>query len=122
MSYFIYKAFEWLSAFVRGIFFLFVTTLWIVVPLALLFGLVKGCDSLPYFVERQKQVDIQRKKEETPHVIREVDGCKVYAFKVNQHYHYFTRCPKDTTTDTTIEERHNKHTEQRIDQIVTENY
>lgn len=122
MKNFGYKAIEYLVEFISTIYFLIKTALWVIVPIVILFGIIKGCSSLPYFEERQKQADIKRKIEETPHVIREVDDCKVYAFKVNQHYHYFTRCPKDTTTDTTIEERHNKRTEYRIDQIVTENY
>lgn len=39
-------------------------------------------------------------REQTPHVIREADGCKVYAFKSGANYHYFTRCPANTTTET----------------------
>lgn len=35
----------------------------------------------------------KRVAEETPHVIREADGCKVYAFKAADRWHYFTRCP-----------------------------
>jgi hypothetical protein len=37
--------------------------------------------------------------ERTPHVIREADGCKVYAFKGDGVYHYFTRCGSTVTTD-----------------------
>lgn len=33
-----------------------------------------------------------------PHVIREVDGCKVYAFNAGGHTHYFTRCGSNVTT------------------------
>jgi hypothetical protein len=36
--------------------------------------------------------------EQTPHVIREADGCKVYAFKAGDSTHYFTRCPNATVT------------------------
>lgn len=45
-----------------------------------------------------------RKANETPHVIREADGCKVYAFLSGDRYHYFTRCKDQTTTDTSWEE------------------
>lgn len=42
-----------------------------------------------------------RKQKETPHVVREADGCKVYAFLSGDRWHYFTRCPDSTTvTDT----------------------
>lgn len=53
--------------------------------------------------DAQKIADDQAKKvrEETPHVVREADGCKVYAFKSGDHWHFFTRCPDSTTvTDT----------------------
>lgn len=43
-------------------------------------------------------------REQTPHVIREADGCKVYAFKSGDRYHYFTRCPiSQTTTESSWE-------------------
>ncbi|WP_146215079.1 hypothetical protein [Rivihabitans pingtungensis] len=34
----------------------------------------------------------------TPHVIREADGCRVYAFEDGGHQHYFVRCGNDRTT------------------------
>lgn len=40
-------------------------------------------------------------KNSTARVIREVDGCKVYAFKSTGNWHYFTRCANQTSTDTT---------------------
>jgi len=36
--------------------------------------------------------EARERAERTPHVIREADGCKVYAFKANGRDHYFTRC------------------------------
>lgn len=36
---------------------------------------------------------------ETPHVIREADGCKVYEFEAQGRNHYFTRCPATTSTE-----------------------
>lgn len=39
--------------------------------------------------------------EATPRVIREADGCKVFTFKDSGAWHYFTRCPTITTTETT---------------------
>lgn len=51
----------------------------------------------------------QRKANETPHVVREADGCKVYAFLSGDRYHYFTRCPDSkTTTDTSWDECHSE--------------
>ena len=40
----------------------------------------------------------REERERTPHVIREADGCKVYAWKGGDRYHYFTRCPNSRTT------------------------
>ena len=46
----------------------------------------------------------ERVRQETPHVVREADGCKVYAFKSGDRWHFFTRCPNSTTnTDTAYE-------------------
>ena len=51
----------------------------------------------------------RRRAEETPHVIRDADGCKVYAFLSGDRYHYFTRCPDSkTTTDSSWDECHNE--------------
>lgn len=47
----------------------------------------------------------QRRANETPHVVREADGCKVYAFMAGDRWHYFTRCPNAVTvTDTAYEQ------------------
>lgn len=49
-------------------------------------------------------VAAQVKADQTPRVIREADGCKVYAFKAGDKWHYFTRCLNSTTkTDRTYE-------------------
>lgn len=49
----------------------------------------------------------QRRANETPHVIREAEGCKVYAFLSGDRYHYFTRCPDGkTVTDASWDECH----------------
>lgn len=43
----------------------------------------------------------RERREKTPHVIREADGCKVYAWKGGDgKYHYFTRCPNSQTSTT----------------------
>lgn len=67
------------------------------------------------FVEADPETEVKRAAyrkeqrakelaEQTPHVIREADGCKVYAFKSGDRWHYFTRCPSSSTvTDTTFE-------------------
>lgn len=45
-----------------------------------------------------------QKADQTPHIVREADGCKVYAFKSGDRWHFFTRCPNATTvTDTAYE-------------------
>lgn len=40
--------------------------------------------------------------EAQPHVIKQVDGCKVYAWKGDSgRYHFFTRCPGSATSTET---------------------
>jgi hypothetical protein len=77
-----------------------------------IFGMVKCSqwdDSRPSTIAARAAEAAQAKAEATPHVIREADGCKVYAFKAGDRYHYFTRCPgSSTTTESSWTERHGK--------------
>lgn len=59
-------------------------------------------------VKAQEEAEAaQRREQETPHVVREADGCKVYTFLVGDRYHFFTRCPDGgTVTDTSWDECH----------------
>jgi hypothetical protein len=72
----------------------------------------------------QKKQQEQDAADRIPRVIREVDGCKVYAFK-EHHWHFFTRCPTTTTTDRTYEECRQsgktRRCENKTEQIVTGN-
>lgn len=59
---------------------------------------------------------------ETPHVIRQADGCKVYAFKDAGSIHYFTRCPESiVTTERTWTERQGKMNVEKHEEIETRN-
>lgn len=54
--------------------------------------------------EKARQDAEIRRQQEIPHVVREADGCKVYAFLSGDRWHYFTRCPDArTVTDTAYE-------------------
>lgn len=64
----------------------------------------------------------EQRARETPHVVREADGCKVYAFERDGRDHYFTRCPASTDTETTWTERCGKNcTRQKSENVVTHN-
>ena len=71
--------------------------------LLVVLGGVVSCNQSEWYQSGQREADArheaQEKVEATPHVIREADGCKVYAFKSGGLYHYFTRCPEGTTTE-----------------------
>lgn len=55
----------------------------------------------------QREQIAQDAADRKPHVIREADGCKVYAFKSEGIWHYFTRCPASrTTTESSRQECH----------------
>lgn len=68
----------------------------------LLVGGIVSCHQSEWYQaeERVKEAAraVQDKADATPHVIREADGCKVYAFKAGQ-WHYFTRCEGGTITE-----------------------
>lgn len=68
---------------------------------------VMSCQNTEFYKEYKKEQAQYEQQQETPHVIREADGCKVYAFKANDKMHYFTRCPDSkTSTETNHEECH----------------
>lgn len=55
--------------------------------------------------EGARQRAAKEEADRQPRVVREADGCKVYAFKSGDRWHYFTRCPNaHTVTDTAYEE------------------
>ncbi|WP_186077523.1 hypothetical protein [Burkholderia gladioli] len=69
---------------------------------ALLLSAIGGCtywgvfsDSAKRGMERDRA---QAAADAKPHVIRESDGCKVYTFRADSNWHYFTRCPDGTVT------------------------
>lgn len=49
--------------------------------------------------QEERQAAAKARADATPHVVREADGCKVYAWKGgDDRFHYFTRCPASTTS------------------------
>jgi hypothetical protein len=71
--------------------------------------------------EIQERHEAQDRADRTPHVIREADGCKVYAFKTGE-WHYFTRCPNSTVqTDRSYTENCGKNcTRHKVESITTQ--
>lgn len=65
--------------------------------------------------------EARRAAERKPRVIREADGCKVYAFKEGDRWHYFTRCPEQTTTESSYSVRSGKTTRTETESITTTN-
>jgi len=84
-----------------------------------MFG-IKSCAESDWHQENLKKEAAQNEADKQPRVIREVDGCKVYAFK-SDYWHYFTRCPSETTTDTAHVVRSGKTSRTEYDSIVTQN-
>lgn len=85
-----------------------------------IFGM-KSCTESDWYKAGERDRAAQERAEQTPHVIREKDSCKVYAFKAGDAYHYFTSCPNATvTTDRSYTETCGKHcTKQKVETIVT---
>jgi hypothetical protein len=83
---------------------------WPVIIALCCFGVYK-CNTSEWYKADQARDAAQARAEATPHVIREADGCKVYAFKAGDRTHYFTRCPDSkTSTESSWTERHGKST------------
>lgn len=101
---------------------------WVLVFISMAALFVSSCrDTQAYADYRQSEARdaeekaMRRRAVETPHVVREADGCKVYAFESGGHTHYFTRCPGETTqTDTTRVIHSGKTSKTVIESVVTE--
>jgi hypothetical protein len=85
----------------------------------LVFG-ISSCQETEWYKESKRQEAIQEQRDRTPHVIREADGCKVYAFK-GDGWHYFTRCGETVTTERTYQVKEGKTTKTKTETIATEN-
>jgi hypothetical protein len=71
---------------------------------------------------KEAQKAAEKLARETPRVIREADGCKVYAFEKSGREHFFTRCPATTDTETTWSESCGKNCRrEKSSNILTEN-
>jgi hypothetical protein len=97
---------------------------WACIVAVVVFGIVKCTewdDARPSTIAARAAEAAQERADMEPHVIREGDGCKVYAFKAGDAYHYFTRCGDGSvTTDRQYQERHGKTTETKTETIVTQ--
>ena len=62
-----------------------------------IFG-IHSCRQSEWWQAGGRAIAERERRESTPHVVREADGCKVYAFKAQERYHYFTRRGSTTTT------------------------
>jgi hypothetical protein len=82
---------------------------------------VSACTNSEWYRKQQKELAAEQQRWATPHVIQEVDGCKVYAFKTDR-YHYFTRCGDKTTTEASYSVNCGKScTRTEVETITTEN-
>lgn len=59
---------------------------------------VYRCQNSEWNKARQRQEEAEARANAIPHVIREAEGCKVYAWKGGD-WHYFTRCGETVTTE-----------------------
>lgn len=83
-------------------------------------GSFYGCTMSDWGKRQEADREAQERADATPHVIREADGCKVYAFKSGD-WHYFTRCSDGSvTTERNWSERQGKQTVHKSETIVTE--
>lgn len=80
---------------------------------------IQSCSNSDWYRASEREKIAQERADATPHVIRQADGCKVYAFKSGD-WHYFTRCGDgNITTERNWTERQGKQTIKRSETIVT---
>lgn len=82
---------------------------------------ITSCATSGWKAESDKRAEAQAAADMQPRVIREVDGCKVYAFKSGDRWHYFTRCADQTTTESSYDVRSGKTTRTEVESITTKN-
>jgi hypothetical protein len=87
--------------------------IWWLIKLAVVVGLcvfgVHACNTSDWYQASQRAEAAQAAANRKPHVIREADGCKVYAFTADGRTHFFTRCPDSrTSTESSWTESHGK--------------
>jgi hypothetical protein len=82
-----------------------------------LFG-VKSCADSDWYQKQMSANAAARTARETPHVIREKDGCKVYAFERDGRDHYFTRCGEVVTTETNWTQSCGKNCSKQVSDII----
>lgn len=80
-----------------------------------------GTDFRQREAEQGQQKLAARMARETPHVVKEVDGCKVYAFEHDRHTQFFVRCQNSTSTQSNWSERSGKTTQHKSSTIALEN-
>jgi hypothetical protein len=98
--------------------------LWSLIKVVLVSALcafgIYSCTNSDWYQASRRAEATQAAADAKPHVIREADGCKVYAFKSGYNWHYFTRCGETVTTERNYEEHHGKTTEHKTETIVTQ--
>lgn len=86
---------------------------------AAVFG-IKACQNSEWNRNIEQAERQRAEAAKVPRVIREADGCKVYAFKDGDRWHYFTRCPNSqVTTESQFEVRAGKSTRIETEAIET---
>lgn len=95
------------------------------VVLAIITVGITSCNQSEWHQSSKRKNDMieaeQERRQATPHVIREADGCKVYQFKNAGYYHYFTRCKGSdvVTTEKIGSERCGKNCTRRTSEVIT---
>lgn len=80
-----------------------------------------SCFNSEWYKESERVRQAEEARSAQPHVIREYDGCKVYAFKTDR-VHYYTRCQNSTSTDTNYKVSCGKScSKEETETIITEN-
>lgn len=93
-----------------------------VAGLALVIVGINSCADSEWYKADQREKAAQETQAAKLHIIREADGCKVYAFKSGERYHYFTKCGLATTTESIYNVSCGKNcSKTEVETIITEN-
>jgi hypothetical protein len=79
---------------------------------------IVSCNDSEWYKKDQAEKAEAAKRRATPHVIREADGCKVYAFETDRE-HYFTRCGSTVSTETNWSQSCGKSCSKKMSDTIT---
>ncbi len=90
---------------------------WAIIIFVFGYGM-NSCMNAEWYQKQRREELAEARAAAIPHIIRDTDGCKVYAFQAGGREHYFTRCGSTVTTETTGSESCGKNCSRPTSELI----